>query len=634
MIQAELDRLRALRSYQILDSVPEDEFDTLARLVSGSCDTPIGLVSLVDAKRQWFKARIGLGPEETPRDVSFCSHAIQNPDVPFIVPDALKDERFADNPLVTGEPYIRFYAGVPLVTKLGKPLGTICVIDTVARTLTPQQLEALMVAAKAVMSLLEMRLTISELRRSNDSQVGVEAGLRQQLARHIDAEDSLRHAAARDELTKLPNRRRFNTALDAAYTTMKADQDGLDDFALLYLDIDRFAYVNDSFGRAAGDAVLAEAAARFTRAVRPCDLVARLGGDEFAILAPVICDAATVTELARSIELAFEPPFHIEGREHVVSLSIGIVLANNRYTRAEDILRDADSAMHASKAHGRRRFSIFNESLRERSAYKSGVAQTIYQGLREDRFRLAYQPIVTTPEGRIEGFEALLRWERSQPEGIPAGTFIEVAEETGSICALGEWVLREACRQLAYWNRNVPSDGEPLRMSVNVSAKQLNDRRFAEMVRQIVLESGIRPDTLALELTESAVMDNPEYSLGVLNEVADLGVEIHLDDFGMGYSSLSHVRRLRVNRIKIDRSFVSGDGDTLVDPILVDAIVSLAHRVNLKVIAEGVETEAQRQGVTDLGCDAIQGYLVSRPVPAPEAFALFRLTDARRIISS
>jgi diguanylate cyclase (GGDEF)-like protein len=617
---AERERLAALHGFGILDTGPDDDFDTIARLAAGICDAPMAMVSLVDSDRQWFKARVGIELQSTPRDVAFCSQAIMTPGRPTIVSDARADERFANNPLVVGDPSLRFYAGVPLVTRDGHALGTVCVADTIPRTLTPDQLGSLTVAAKAVMTLLEQRRMIEQLERARSSQKGVERELRGEIAVRIAAEERLRHTAAHDGLTQLANRLTFMAEVQAALSELRPAANPAAGFAVLFVDLDRFKHINDSAGHEAGDEVLVEIAQRLRRIVRPEDLVARLGGDEFTVLARGVASAAAAGALARRIAGAFEAPFRIGSDLQHLTASIGAVLGERRHLSAEEVLRDADNAMYESKAQGRDRFSLFDGSPREHTGSKSGVAGSIRRALRERRFRLAYQPIVAFPERRIEGFEALLRWPHPRRGEIAASNFIGIAEESGNIVALGEWALEEACRQLRRWQDRARPGEPPLRMSVNVSAKQLNDRRFAQTVRRVVRERGIQPGTLGLELTESAVMERSENALSVLSEIAALGIEIHLDDFGTGYSSLSYLRRLPVSRLKLDRSFVSDGGDGLADPVIVETVISLAHRTGCKVVAEGVETAAQDRALEELGCDAAQGFWYSRPLPAADAY--------------
>jgi diguanylate cyclase (GGDEF)-like protein len=368
---SEMKRLEMHRAFDILDTVPEEEFETIARLASKTCGTPIALVSLVDAERQWFKASVGLDIEEMPRDVTFCRYAIAQPGRVFVVPDAQSDECFSANPLVTGAPFIRFFAGVPLVTKEGQALGTVCVIDRVARSISPQQLDALTSVAKAAMAIIEQRRTIAELERARESQKCVEANLRSEIARRMEVEGQLRQALAHDCLTQLANRLQFMQKLDEALASLRRNPRRRGGFALLYIDLDRFKHLNDTFGHAAGDELLIEVARRLRKVVRSGDLVSRLGGDEFTILLRDVTVAAVAEELARRVEGAFHAPFRIAGADRFVTVSIGIVLADRRYRRPEDVLHDADIAMYESKANGRQRSSVFDDSLRQLSLLKA-----------------------------------------------------------------------------------------------------------------------------------------------------------------------------------------------------------------------------------------------------------------------
>lgn len=613
--EAERRRLAALHALEILDTGPEDDFDTIARLAAGICDAPMALVSLVDSDRQWFKARVGFEQQSTPRNVSFCSQAIVTPDQALVVPDARADARFANNPLVTGDPSIRFYAGVPLVTRDGHALGTVCVIDTVPRTLTDDQLGGLTIAAKAVMTLLEQRRTIDELERARRSQTGVESELRGEIAQRIAVEERLRHTAAHDSLTQLANRLQFMAELDAAFAELRLAANPRAGFALLFIDLDHFKQINDTAGHEAGDEVLVEIARRLRRIVRPADLVARLGGDEFTVVARGVSDSEAARAVARRIASAFDAPFRIAGTDQRLSASIGIVLAGRRHERAEDLLRDADNAMYESKTRGRNRFSLFDAAPGEQ--LRSGdSADSIYRSLREGRFLLAYAPIVTAPQRRLAGFEAFLRWRHPRRGDIGAADFLGVAEETGSSVALGAWALTEACAQLRTWQDRAARGTPPLQMSLNVTAGQLADAHFGSTVRRIVHESGIEPRSLALELTENVVAESGEHALALACELAESGIAIHLDEFGNGYSSLAILRRLPLSRLNIDASFVSAGANGLSDPLLIDAIVTLAHRTGCEAAALGVETEAQWRALVELNCDAVQGPWISRPLPA------------------
>ncbi len=639
----ETERLAALRAYGVLDTAPDADFAALVNFIASMCGTPMAAVSLVDERRQWFKAAVGLEPRETVREIAFCAHAIAAPDRPLVVPDALADERFACNPLVTGDPHIRFYAGMPIVSHEGYALGTVCVLDREPRELSGFQLDALVVAARLIMTLIEHGATAAQLALANDQKrlieqehramaeylaevedqrVRVANELHAESSRRLQIKSALDYSTTYDSLTTLPNRRHFLQRLEEAFATLRDDAGQHSPFAVYVVDIDHCKQINDSLGNTAGDALLVQCAERLLDVVRADDVVARLDSDSFALIAFGASTMRAATSIARKIRAAFETPWVLAHIECVVTASVGVVLVDDRYGCADDILRDANIALDHSKRLGHDRYSVFQESFGTNFQSKIALDRTLSQALANDEFRLVYQPIVSlTQTGRrLEGFEALLRWERPDGIKVPPSTFIPSAEESGLIVPLGAWALKTACLALRQWRTDHQRADHPLQMSVNVSAIQLAGARFSSRVREIMRETGVDPHELVIEVTESAAMQDPERSLRTLRELRELGVGVHVDDFGTGYSSLSYLRRLPVTRVKIDRSFVSADGrDDLVDPVIVGAIISLAQKLDLKVIAEGVETRAQLQALSDLGCDSIQGYYISRPLEGHDA---------------
>ncbi len=607
-------RLAALRRSRLLDSECDSDFDAITALVAAICDTSMSVVSLVDAERQWFKSRFGLDAPETPRDLSFCGHAILEPETLMIVPDAMRDPRFCDNPLVTGDPKIRFYAGVPLVDGDGFALGTLCVIDTRSRELTESQLEVLRLASRSVTALIAQRSTIAQLREVTAGQQRIELELREEIAQRKRIEQQLSFSSSHDGLTKLPNRLQFFSRLETALERFKADREKR--FAICFIDLDRFKTVNDRLGHSTGDALLVEVSRRLTDVIRSGDAVARLGGDEFTMLVDGAATEDAAYALAARIATVLSSSLS-SASDIRVTASIGIVLVDESYTTTEEILRDADIAMYAAKDLGRNRCTIFTTALRDQFAYQTEMQVALRHALDSQEFRLAYQPVMSLQgDGAVTGFEALLRWEAEDGVLVSAAHFIEVAEQMGLIVELGDWVLREACIQARRWQT---AGFEPVITAVNVSAKQLAELDFATKVKSIVLAARLDPQLLALEVTESVLIGDVDASIATLQDLRRFGIRIYLDDFGTGYSSLNYLRRFPLDRIKIDRSFVSGADDGLADFVIVSSIVSLAHELGLSVIAEGVETITQRSMLAELGCDAAQGFLYSQAVPAEEA---------------
>jgi EAL domain-containing protein (putative c-di-GMP-specific phosphodiesterase class I) len=309
-----------------------------------------------------------------------------------------------------------------------------------------------------------------------------------------------------------------------------------------------------------------------------------------------------------------------------ITASTGVVFVEASYSSVEDIIGDADIAMYASKERGRDRHTVFTADLREQFTLANEMKLTLRRALDQQEFRLGYQPIVplTQPHSRPASFEALLRWQQRDGTHITAAQFIDTAEHTGMIVELGYWVMREACAQARRWQK---TGGDPIVTTVNVSAKQLGEPGFVLAVKRIVREAKLDPHLLGIEVTESILIGDVESSLAIMNELRAFGIKIYLDDFGTGYSSLSYLRKFPVDRIKIDRSFVSGIDDGLADPLIVASVIALAHKLNIRVVAEGVETERQRIALKELGCDYAQGYLFSRAVPADEASLLLLIAE-------
>jgi diguanylate cyclase (GGDEF)-like protein/PAS domain S-box-containing protein len=425
-------------------------------------------------------------------------------------------------------------------------------------------------------------------------------------------EQRLQHGAYHDSLTGLPNRVAFLGRLSKKLRRAK-HSDG--NFAVLFIDIDRFKVVNDSLGHAIGDELLKELARRLENCVRPEDLVARLSGDEFTILLHDVDSEDEVLCVANRIHESLKEPFALGGYSLFTAASIGIAMCPNNYMAAEDIVRDADTAMYDAKA-GKKRHAVFNEEMRTRALRIVKLDPEMRVGLDKGQFRLEYQPIIDLGRGGICGFEALARWDHPTRGFVSPGEFIPVAEETGLIVPLGEWVLTEACRQLAEWLAAGLHDrlGGELRMSINISRQQVMRGGLLEVLESVIKKSGVPPDRLALEITESSVIGNPGEAVALLRRVKDLGVYIHMDDFGTGYSSLSHLDRFPIDCLKIDRSFIRNLDTATGNPGLVRSIVDIGRALDIDVIAEGVETEEQLARLREMSCASAQGFLFSRPI--------------------
>jgi len=447
------------------------------------------------------------------------------------------------------------------------------------------------------------------------------AGSQTDITERKRAEEQLLHDAFHDGLTGLPNRALFTDRLDRALERAKRR----DDFtvAILFLDLDRFKVVNDSLGHMTGDQLLIGVARRLQSSMRHVDTVARLGGDEFVVLLEDIEDISQATQSAERIQAQLREPFVLDESEVFTSASIGIAASTTEYSRAEDIIRDADIAMYRAKSMGKARYELFDEAMHGRAVELLQLETDLRKAVDREEFRLYYQPIVSLDSGDIVGFEALIRWMHPARGLTYPAAFLQLAEETGLSVVMGNWIIREACSQLRTW-KNGPALGTDLWVSVNLSSRQLLQPDLTNVVAQNISKAQIDPSSLQLEVTEGIIMDEPEAATAVLVNLRDLGVRLPIDDFGTGYSSLAYLHRFPISSLKIDKSFVKNVGSGGEDEVIVKTIVNLAHNLEMDVIAEGVETEEQLESLKSLGCEFGQGFLFSEAVPADEATALLK----------
>jgi diguanylate cyclase (GGDEF)-like protein/PAS domain S-box-containing protein len=511
---------------------------------------------------------------------------------------------------------------------LGRPLAEL-VVPPRHRELYEHHLAALARGEDRALGLMQPRRELVALNRAGAElpvQVtvwtsGTESSRRvcafvRDLSERKRFEGQLASQALHDRLTGLPNRVLLRDRVEHALA--RAGRRGAS-VALLIADIDRFKVFNESLGHDGGDRLLVAVAERLTELLRPGDTVARMGGDEFALLCEDIGGYHEAAGIASRVVGAFEKPFHVQGNDLALTASVGVAVGALAGPAPELLLRDADVAMYRAKDAGRDRYEVFDETMLADATERLSVENDLRRGIAQDQLRLYYQPIVHLDTGAIAGFEALVRWQHPVRGLLPPLEFIPTAEQTGLIVPLGRYVLAEACRQAASWTE-MHANGEQLRMSVNVSAKQLVQPGWSDEVAQVLAESGLAPRQLVLEITESVLMDDADATAVRLEELRRLGVRIAIDDFGTGYSSLGYLRRLPVDILKIDKSFIDGVAEGPHESALARAVVKLASTLRLEAVAEGINSRKQLLQLRRLRCPYGQGFYFSRPEP-PAAIA-------------
>ena len=438
------------------------------------------------------------------------------------------------------------------------------------------------------------------------------------------AQEVLKYEAAHDAMTGLLNRASFT---DRVAASLEVEQPTGRLAAVLFIDLDHFKIINDSLGHAAGDELLVTVAQRLRHTLRPGDLLARFGGDEFVVLCARVLGDSAVAEIAQRLISAVAEPILIGNDEVFVTASIGFALANEADT-AETLLRHTDAAMYQAKHDGRARAVMFRPDHHGSAVAALRTGNDLHRALHRDELVLHYQPIIDLRTGRVIGFEALMRWNHPERGLLAPSEFIAFAEETGLIVPMGMWALETACRQTAYWQsvRDRTPDAPQLSISVNLAARQVSDRTLPKSVAEIIDRTGIAADAVVLELTENTLMQDTASTSDALHALRSQGLHLSIDDFGTGYSSLAYLKRFPVESLKIDRSFIDGLGQESEDTSIVEAIVRLAHALELSAVAEGLETPKQLETLRTLGCDFAQGYLLGRPLPA-EAIGDFPADD-------
>lgn len=596
-------RVTALRTYQIMDTPPEPEYDDLVLLAASICGTDQAAITFVDEDRQWFKARLGIDVPGTPRDDSFCAYTILDTGRVLEVEDAREDPRFTDNTFVT-ERGLRFYAGTALVGSDDQPVGALCVIADAPRRLRADQVAALEALGRQVVGQLELRRELVAA-QANAALLG-------------ESEARYRVLAHHDPLTGLPNR--------ASFLARMREVQGVP-VGLCFLDLDRFKVVNDIHGHEAGDRALQHVADVLRRICGPNALAARLGGDEFVVLCTDV-DEPAMRQLSAAVEAAVAQEVEVrDGVRVSVGASAGWTVTAGDVP-PDEALRRADQAMYDKKTARRRRSDIVVEA--------GSDGEDLRRGLDAGELVLHYQPFFDVCRaGRglrahVSGAEALVRWRHPIHGLLGADHIVPLAEQTGLVIDLGEQVLAQAIAQTAEWDRRglLPPD---FRTHVNLAAQQLHVGRVLDTVVDLLATSGLDPRRLCLEVTESGLLHVEEFTVTAAQAITELGVELALDDFGTGFSSLTQLRSYPFDVVKVDRSFVQGLGTSREDEAIVESVVALARRLDIVPIAEGVETLDQLHRLVTIGCDRVQGFLLGRPMTSRSWDASVFTEDDRRL---
>jgi diguanylate cyclase len=570
-------RLSALYDLGLLDTEPEEEFDRYTRLASDLLGVPVSLVSLVTADRQFFKSHTGLpaGVTETPLSESFCQHAVTTQQ-PFIVEDA------REHPLVMGNLAVRdlgavAYAGMPLVLSDGNAVGAFCAIDMQPRKWSGQDIRILKDLAAAVTAHLELRKAL--------------------------ADQSLH-----DRLTGLPNRQLLCAKTDELLSA--AHPAHVESVAAICIGMDDFRLVNQAYGAATADKVLRKVGERLAGEVRGTDMLGRLRGDVFAIVGEDMGDEQEALGFAARLRASVSATeFDVDGVSIGVTATLGLATGSPD-TAGADVLSRADHAMRNNKAAGSVLMAVGGPEAAKLLRLRSAIGGA----LDRDEITVVYQPLVDLADGTPVGFEALARWTSGELGSVPPSEFIPVAERTGDIVKIGEWVLRKACAQAAEWRRG----GADLSISVNLAPRQLELPKLMEIVQAALTDHGIPPSALVLEITEGVLIGAGLIQTRNLQWLRELGVKIALDDFGTGYSALAYLKRFPIDQLKIDRSFMEGLERDPQAAALVRAVLALADALGLETVAEGIETPVQHGLLQGLGCRLGQGYLFARPLRASE----------------
>ena len=614
--QDEVRRLAALHATRLLGSAPEEAFDRITRMACRVTGAPIALVSLVGKEVQWFKSRCGFEPHGTARDISFCGHAILS-DEPMIVPDAARDRRFAGNPIVLGQPHVRFYAGVQLYSVDRMKIGTLCVLDHRPRTVEDADLECLRDLARMVEQLIyhrQLAMAAQSLQAQLGSDVGDGIGGAGVPAAAAEVDFFLTH----DILTGLANRQALVRAIGRGVNGWRERADGA---VVACVNLDRFKHLNELLGHRGGDEALVAVTRSLQQHMGDGDMLARAGNDEFVLLLNDAGDETQAHQLLERLLAAVNRRIIAGGNEIALTCSIGYARYPDDGEDADALLNNAASAMRHAKDLGGGAIARYAAEQRSELGRRLRLESHLRRAAANGELFLQYQPKIDLKTGHAAGFEALLRWQHPEYGVISPEEFVPIAEETGLIVSIGEWALRSAVAQLgARQAEGLP----PLPVAVNLSARQFLQTDVVATVSSLLDEAGIDPAVLEIELTESLSMADPARSVVVMRQLRERGVTLSIDDFGTGYSSFAYLTRLPIDKLKIDKSFIDEMAHSPESLAIVQAMIAMAHRLRLTVIAEGVETADQVAALRRAECDQIQGYYYSKPLRAADCAAWIR----------
>lgn len=589
--EGEEDRLEELYGLRLLDSASELRFDRYTSLVAGVFGFPIVLISLVDRDRQWFKSKLGWNQTQCPRDISFCGHAI-NQDSLLVIPDALADPRFAGNPLVTGEPYIRFYAGAVVRGPTGQPLGTLCVLDHLPRHFDEEQCVHSRQFADLIENEIFHRADLLALKKSIE------------LSAHYDP------------LTGLPNRRLLMDRLSQLLELAKMDSLQV---AVLVFNVTGLRLINQSLGTRGGDELLQQLAERLQDSCPKGGSVARLQADELVLIFPAKSDSQR-KEVTQQIHASLERPYRCQRQEHYLRVRIGGSLFPDQGDTAEALIEQASAAIRVSPEGVSEPVQYFDHAHSDAVSEHLKIESCLKGALARNELYLLYQPIFSLVTGKMTGVEALLRWQCPELGQISPDRFIPLAEQGGLILPIGRWVREEVCRQLQAW-RSEP--GWDITVAVNVSPAELVQPMFSEELFKQLAYTQVPEDLLRIEITEHSLVRDNEAVENNLAQLKERAIEINIDDFGTGYSSLSYLRRLPVSSLKIDRSFIDGLPASEEGATITRTIIDMATALGLDQVAEGIEKNEQLTFLRAHHCMYGQGFLFSRPLP-PEQIPVLR----------